>query len=83
VEVRMKRCVKTIRRRKFLETGIAGVIIFAAQPFGKIFNFSVTADSHNKPDNSLSKDSCERLLQIIHKYGCEFGETKEGLNGCF
>ncbi len=72
----MKRRIKNIRRRKFLKTGIAAVIIFAAQPLGKIFNFSVTVDSDNKPDGSLSKDSCERLLQIVHKYGYELGEVK-------
>ncbi|KPJ69983.1 hypothetical protein AMJ44_01500 [candidate division WOR-1 bacterium DG_54_3] len=80
----MKRCIKIIKRRTFLKTGLAGGMILTVQPLGKFFGFAVPLpDLRTQRDDNLSDKSHERLLQIIHKYGGEFGEIKEGLNGCF
>jgi len=59
-------------------------MILTVQPLGKFFGFAVPLpDLRTQRDDNLSDKSHERLLQIIHKYGGEFGEIKEGLNGCF
>jgi hypothetical protein len=80
----MKRCIKIIKRRTFLKTGLAGGMILTVQTLRKFFGFAMSLpDSHTQQGDKLSNESHERFLQIIHKYGGEFGEIKERLNGCF
>ena len=67
---------KRIKRRRFLETGIAGGAIIATFPLWKLFSFPAPlSDISLKSDHKLSKEYHERLLEIVLKYGGEFGEV--------
>jgi hypothetical protein len=65
-----------IKRRKFLETGIASGAVIAAFPLWKLFSFPAPlSDICLKSDHKLSKEYHERLLEIALKYRGEFGEV--------
>lgn len=67
---------RLIKRRKFLETGIASGAVIAALPLWKLFSFPVPiSDTCLKFGHHLSKEYHERLLEIALKYGGEFGEV--------
>ena len=72
----MKTHQKPIKRRKFLETGIASGAVIVTFPLWKLV--SVPAPLSNiclKSDHKLSKEYHKRLLKIALKYGGEFGEV--------
>jgi hypothetical protein len=80
----MKSSFKTLSRRKFLKTGIFGGVIISVCPHGKPLDFpGPLSDPHRKPEDHLSLESSDRLLQIACTYGPEIGEIKEIKNGCF
>jgi hypothetical protein len=68
--------LKRIKRRKFLETGIASGAVIATLPFRKFFSFPVPlSDCCLKSGHNLSKEFHEKLIEIALKYGSEFGEV--------
>lgn len=72
----MKTHQKQIKRRKFLETGIASGAAIATFPVRKLFSFPAPfSDTRLKPDHKLSKEYRERILEIALRYGGEFGEV--------
>ncbi|NIN01668.1 MAG: hypothetical protein GTO24_27290 [candidate division Zixibacteria bacterium] len=72
----MKMHHRPIKRRKFLETGIASGAVIAALPFSKVFSFPAPfSDTCLKSNHNLSKEYHERLQEIALRYGAEFGEV--------
>jgi hypothetical protein len=66
----MYRFPNQLKRREFLQKGIAGGVIIAAFPNLKT--------SLKKTMNS-SHGSHEKLLKIVQTYGGEFGDARGGL----
>jgi hypothetical protein len=70
----------SIKRRKFLEAGLAGGAAIATLPIRKLFSLHAPIpDTYLKADNKHSKEYQERLLKIARKYGGEFGEVSFGM----
>jgi hypothetical protein len=67
---------RPIKRRKFLETGLASGAVIAALPIRKLFSFPAPfSDTCLKSNHNLPKGYHERLLEIALKYRGEFGEV--------
>jgi hypothetical protein len=70
LEVRMISLTKQLKRREFLQKGIAGGVMIAAFPL---------QGSNSKKFINSSDESHDKLLKILHSYGGEFGSTRGGL----
>ena len=67
---------RPIKRRIFLETGLASGAVIATIPVRKLFSFPAPfSDTCLNSDHNLPKEYYERLLKIALKYGSEFGEV--------
>ncbi len=63
-------------RREFLTAGLTGGII----AFLPLLKFDLTSDNFSevrrKSPNDVSTDSINKLREVGHKYGGEFGEVE-------
>ena len=67
---------RPIKRREFLETGLAGGAVITTLPVRRLFSFPAPfSDTCLKSDHNLPEGYHERLLEIALKYGGEFGEV--------
>lgn len=73
----MKSRPEQILRREFLKKGFAGGAVLAAFPILQRTSFpaSLYGLSARSECNLTEEESCERLLDIAHKYGGEFGDA--------
>lgn len=76
----MEGCLKPIKRRKFLKTGMRCGAFIAALPMWNLFSSSVSfSDGQNRPDGCHSEQSQERIHDMMLKYGGEFAGIKPEL----
>jgi hypothetical protein len=70
----MKDCSRWILRREFLKKGVNWGAVIAALPILQSLSFPASLYDFSAEYN-LSKVSGEKLLEIAHKYGGEFGDV--------
>jgi len=70
----MKDCSRWILRREFLKKGVNCGAVIAALPILQSLSFPASLYDFSAEYN-LSKVSGEKLLEIAHKYGGEFGDV--------
>jgi len=64
-------------RRKFLKTGLTGGTILAFFPLERFISASFTLpDLNSKSDLDFPEESSEKLIELNHKYGGEFGKVE-------
>ncbi len=70
----MKNGSKAMMRRNFLKKGVTSGALIAVLPLKKLISFrAFYSDSCLKPEPDPSAESKERFLEVVLKYGSEFG----------
>ena len=68
---------KPVRRRKFLKAGLTGGTILAFLPLERFISASYPLlDVGLKFDLNFPEESLEKLIELNHEYGSEFGEVE-------
>ena len=76
----MEGCLISVKRRKFLKTGMRCGAFMAALPICTFFSSSASySGGQNRPDGCRSEQSQERIRDMMLKYGGEFAGIKPEL----
>lgn len=75
----MDRCEKSQERREFLKNWILGGVILVSSPLWRTKHLGSSRKKANtsKQDEFLNAPS-KRIIQIVRRYGGEFGTSKGG-----